>query len=988
MDSFLVSKFGVSRGLVAALLASFLVLVSPTDVGSNADYISVQPGSIIYNDRACNLGDPNDHSTSATAFEISTSEQLWEITDCVSNSATTYFKLGDNIDVSDASKAGAAPTSSPIGFSTSALAYSFSGVLDGNNKTISGISMSSSLYGVGLFAKIQNSTISNLAISGSFQTGATSGADTASAGALAIWGAGQIQVSSVSSQGTVFGYEYVGGLIGRVQGDANFESVQNGATVQGNRYVGGVVGRADNSSTFSNVRNSGPVSGSRNVGGLAGYLNMDAWFYTSHNLGKVTAGTSNAGGLVGNSIHDIFIHSSSNTATVSAQGWAAGLVASLDIGNALIEDSFNSGAILGLGVVDGYVGGLIGSGNDATIRRSTNSGAITGHGSVGGILGNSDGSVSIENSKNEGDVSSDAENVGGLIGYAYSNTLISASSNIGSISGLVDYVGGLAGYVRNNVDVENSINGGGVSGANYVGGLVGHVRREADIRGSRNSGVIQSTDRYIGGLVGFVGTYANILSSQNTATISAGVEVGGLLGHADSSTTINSSHNTGQISGTGDSVGGLVGYVANTLAANNSFNSAPVFGANYAGGLLGQGTDIASFQATYNSGSVSGAQKVGGLAGYLLTLESDNSYNSGEVDGSGDSVGGLVGQVISNATVTSSYNVGAISGGEDAIGGLIGKVEVGGETYIVTSYNAGALSGSPLSIDGIAADASSPTINQVYTLVDSNHVSSSTLAQMQLASTYAGFNFTTTWGFSTCAVNNGLPLLRVFNPGLSTTATGCLVSGGSGGPAGTNATPAPAYAGPIVSIPAIAAEPSQQTVISGKKLGSVTVVSVNGIILDISSVSDEAFTIQIPAELAPGVYDLVIISDFGKLTVMGFIKISPSTAQSSSFGELLGYRWTDKFEGNSRVMNPNQERSVDAALSKFEADTIVCWGYTTALDPNAWAITHATARAKSACGHISRLDPSLRTVVRLKYGVPKHAAMRVSLQFWALKSVN
>lgn len=188
------TKSNRASSLVLALIARLLVLVSP-NLDSKADYTSVDTSAITYNDRVCNLGDPNDHTTSDTAFEISTSEQLWEITDCVSNSSTIYFELGDDIDVIDASQAGTAPTASPIGFSTSVIVYAFSGVLDGKNKLISLVDMSTSSYGVGLFAYLHNATISSLVIAGSFVTTTSTRNKHDPAGGLAIRASGSLYLS-------------------------------------------------------------------------------------------------------------------------------------------------------------------------------------------------------------------------------------------------------------------------------------------------------------------------------------------------------------------------------------------------------------------------------------------------------------------------------------------------------------------------------------------------------------------------------------------------------------------------------------------------------------------------------------------------------------------------------------------------------------------------------------------------------------------------
>ena len=124
-----------------------------------------------FNDNVCDLGDPAVHTTAETAFEISTSAQLWEVTDCVSTSSTIFFELAGDIDLAEASSNTNLDTSSPIGFNGSnpLAPISFSGVLHGNDKTIKNIAMSIDGSGVGLFAVLESATISNLVISGSFE---------------------------------------------------------------------------------------------------------------------------------------------------------------------------------------------------------------------------------------------------------------------------------------------------------------------------------------------------------------------------------------------------------------------------------------------------------------------------------------------------------------------------------------------------------------------------------------------------------------------------------------------------------------------------------------------------------------------------------------------------------------------------------------------------------------------------------------------------
>lgn len=357
--------------VVVSLFASLLVLAAPS-LESKADYTSFDTTAITYNDRVCNLGDPADHLTAETAFEISTSEQLWEITDCVSNSATIYFELGDDIDVSDITRAGNAPTSSPIGYSASGD-LSFSGVIDGKNKLISGIAMNSANYGVGLFAYLHDATVSNLAISGSLTTSKNSNGKGHSAGSLAIRSAGQLYLSSISNQASVTGFYYIGGLVGEVSGSANIVASFNSASISGMFYSGGLIGLARSNIYVSLSSNTGALTGRSQLGGLIGIASATATIHSSHNTGAVASSTNQnvIGGLVGNA----------------------------KIAN--IDSSYNTGTVSGRN----FVGGLVGLvGQDSRITSSYNTGTASGDNSIGGLLGRVVGTAYINSSYQAGEV--------------------------------------------------------------------------------------------------------------------------------------------------------------------------------------------------------------------------------------------------------------------------------------------------------------------------------------------------------------------------------------------------------------------------------------------------------------------------------------------------------------------------------------------------------------------------------------------------------
>lgn len=87
---------------------------------------------------------------------------------------------------------------------------------------------------------------------------------------------------------------------------------------------------------------------------------------------------------------------------------------------------------------------------------------------------------------------------------------------------------------------------------------------------------------------------------------------------------------------------------------------------------------------------------------------------------------------------------------------------------------------------------------------------------------------------------------------------------------------APAFAGPILSgvagSPAAAVAGGRVT-ISGSQLGSVSGATIGGVEAEVLETNDGSISIRVPAGLAPGVYDLVLESSVGKVTIQGAVRV-------------------------------------------------------------------------------------------------------------------
>jgi hypothetical protein len=90
------------------------------------------------------------------------------------------------------------------------------------------------------------------------------------------------------------------------------------------------------------------------------------------------------------------------------------------------------------------------------------------------------------------------------------------------------------------------------------------------------------------------------------------------------------------------------------------------------------------------------------------------------------------------------------------------------------------------------------------------------------------------------------------------------------------------YTGPIVTVPQVTAASGGKVSIPGDNLSGVSKIEIGGLAATVTVKSDGELEITVPAGLAAGTYDLVVISDSGRLTVQGAIVVSGSAAAVSS----------------------------------------------------------------------------------------------------------
>lgn len=497
-------------------------------------------------------------------------------------------------------------------------------------------------------------------------------------------------------------------LIQNVTGDSTIKNlILDGGTIRGNRYIGsfvGTVGVEDNISTtvgtdfhkftidnltsdvdlISNNLDTGIVYEVIMGGFVAMIEDRTVIITNSMYSGKIISNSTLKcimGGIIGKVLN--------SDITISE------LINNNDISVGINNTSVNTiGGILGESVIIGTerfnINGfdLINSGN---LYNNGN-----GRGIVGGIIGanktnNGESTLSIVDSKNEGDIKG-VNILGGVIGFSTKALIvISDTYNKGLIEGLVDIdnlaiLGSAGGIVGNNegmelVNISNTYNVGDIGGNfKYTGGLIGRNASwsTTDITDSYNTGDITG-NMYTGGIIGesHIDLSMTMLGTYNRGSIisnnSGNSFAGGLIGYnRASSTTLRGSYNTGK------------------LMTNNKVISASI--EVIIGGLIGKNQNSAIIENSYNIGNIDMYSSVsdvtiGGIIGSCYTLVMNETYNTGDIishsiDNSSIAsddiyIGGIVGSVIdrnrdSSVTIMNSYNSGDIES-KGTVGGVIGN---------------------------------------------------------------------------------------------------------------------------------------------------------------------------------------------------------------------------------------------------------------------------------------------------------------------------
>ena len=341
-----------------------------------------------------------DGQSEATAYRISTPEQLARLAYLVNNGSeeymfsNTYFVQTANLDMSEY-------WWDAIGTSS----YYFSGHYDGGNFTISGLytqAGSSSTYSYqGLFGYVRGqsssteATIKNVGITDSNIQGYQR------VGGVVGYAYENSIIENCYNTGSVTGRDSVGGVAGEARSLYGYVYIMNcyntGFVSGSEECVGGVVGYASSSSTVTNCYNNGSVEGSSDVGGVAG-MAYESDITNCYNTGSVSGGYR-IGGVVGHAAISTIINCY-NTGNVTGSGYDVGGVVGEAYYYFTITNCYNTGSVSG-----GYrVGGVVGdvSSSSSAVTNCYYGGNCTlsyGIGSLSSNTGASKDSNLIANAK-------------------------------------------------------------------------------------------------------------------------------------------------------------------------------------------------------------------------------------------------------------------------------------------------------------------------------------------------------------------------------------------------------------------------------------------------------------------------------------------------------------------------------------------------------------------------------------------------------------
>ena len=246
-------------------------------------------------------------------------------------------------------------------------------------------------------------------------TGLTISSTSSYQGLFGVIGTGG-EVKNLSLKGCdIKGGSYVGGIAGQLYGtiqNCNVEGDVSGAT-----NVGGVVGT--NRGTIQDCSAAGNVRSSSNgVGGVAGYnYGTLRGSYSTCNVG-VLGGYSSIGGVAGS--NEALIEYCYATGNVEGKNYVGGVVGESKGATNIVQFCYATGDVKG----ESYTGGVMGNNESGGIVQNCYAtGNIEGTSYTGGVMGTNgtNGASILQNCYATGNINCTGSRIGGVVGENWSD---------------------------------------------------------------------------------------------------------------------------------------------------------------------------------------------------------------------------------------------------------------------------------------------------------------------------------------------------------------------------------------------------------------------------------------------------------------------------------------------------------------------------------------------------------------------------------------
>lgn len=584
--------------------------------------------------------------TAANPYKIQNVEDLKKLAENVKNGTDyegKYFKQTADIDLEDKEW-------TPIGtkvytgeFGRSETRH-FKGTFDGDGHQIANLTITGRNEYVGLFGYVRNATIQNCNVAGE-----------------------------------VSGYNFVGGIVGAVDGKTNnILNCSFQGNVTGNMYVGGIVGQVQNQCEVSSCYAIGTVHGGNDkVGGIAG--EGRGAIKNCYVLADVSASGKFAGGITG------------------------------DTYNLAIENCYYSGMVSASGSAGGIVGNTWGGGIENCVSLAK---SVTGS-NANRIAGSLNYGAKAENNYAWSDPALSADDAAGLNGakLTYENGTLSkqfsaifdntdsaweftkdglpilkgvGGTQLSELPKCMTGVGFDGFGIKTNpyliedaedlITLAQKVNGGEKYENTYfkqttdinlnntewtpIGTIIN--KRGKPFKGIFDGDGYQITNLKVTGNSDNAGLFgytqdATIKNCNVTGEVSGSSDVGGVVGNADGKTQILSCSFRGDVTGEDSYIGGIAGSARGTI--RNCYALADVTARiEIAGGIAGYAYHV-TIENCYYSGNVPAGNDAGGIAGFASGSTIKNCVSLAKSVTGSDFVNRIVGDVsrVENVTLTSNY---------------------------------------------------------------------------------------------------------------------------------------------------------------------------------------------------------------------------------------------------------------------------------------------------------------------------------------------